>query len=99
MPGKRFVQHVYPACWWMAADGVNRERLKRSTRLEPLEPMSVPLACWERSRRLGPECRNARLGALLRTDRALSFCTGGRALGTRTRRRWNAGGLDERSWS
>jgi hypothetical protein len=27
IPGKRFVEHVYPACWWTAADGVNRERL------------------------------------------------------------------------
>lgn len=29
IPGKRFVEHVYPACWWTAADGVNREPLKR----------------------------------------------------------------------
>ena len=29
LPGKRFVEHVYPACWWTAADGVNREQLKR----------------------------------------------------------------------
>jgi hypothetical protein len=29
MPDKRFVEHVYPACWWTAADGVNREPLKR----------------------------------------------------------------------
>ncbi|HEX5857761.1 MAG TPA: hypothetical protein VFY91_06615 [Microbacterium sp.] len=29
VPGKRFVEHVYPACWWTAADGVNREPLKR----------------------------------------------------------------------
>ena len=28
VPGKRFVEHVYPACWWTAADGVNREPLK-----------------------------------------------------------------------
>jgi hypothetical protein len=28
MPGKRFVEHVYPACWWTAADGVNREPLR-----------------------------------------------------------------------
>jgi hypothetical protein len=27
LPGKRFVEHVYPACWWTAADGVNREPL------------------------------------------------------------------------
>jgi hypothetical protein len=29
IPGKRFVAHVYPACWWTADDGVNREPLKR----------------------------------------------------------------------
>src|SRR5688572_4199831 len=29
IPGKRFVEHVYPACWWTAADGVNREPLMR----------------------------------------------------------------------
>ena len=28
-PNKRYVEHVYPACWWSAADGVNRERLTR----------------------------------------------------------------------
>ena len=28
-PSKRFIEHVYPACWWTAADGVNREPLKR----------------------------------------------------------------------
>ena len=29
LPGKRFVERVYPTCWWTAADGVNREPLKR----------------------------------------------------------------------
>ena len=36
---------------------------------------SVPAtasACWERSRRLGPECRNARQGALFQGDDGLS---------------------------
>ena len=25
IPGKRFVEHVYPACWWTRADGVRPE--------------------------------------------------------------------------
>jgi hypothetical protein len=37
IPGKRFVEHVYPACWWTAADGVNREPLKGWTD----DPVSV----------------------------------------------------------
>lgn len=28
LPGRRFVDQAYPACWWTAADGVNAEALK-----------------------------------------------------------------------
>ena len=29
LPDLRFVERIYPVCWWTAADGVNREALKK----------------------------------------------------------------------